>query len=81
MCAPAAAFLAHEPCPVNGEGLRVLQIGMDSVTRITVVYPKGWRKRPSAEDVAQSLEALRDTGDVRVTNATAIGQCRGRLRT
>ena len=38
LCAPAAAFLAHESCPLNGE---VLQIGMGGVARIAVVRVTG----------------------------------------
>jgi NAD(P)-dependent dehydrogenase (short-subunit alcohol dehydrogenase family) len=72
MCAPAAAFLAHESCPLNGE---VLQIGMGSVARIAVVYTHGLAKTPlTAEDIAQNLEAIMDTSDVQVTNTTAIAR-------
>ena len=38
LCAPAAAFLAHESCSLNGE---VLQIGMGGVARIAVVRSQG----------------------------------------
>jgi NAD(P)-dependent dehydrogenase (short-subunit alcohol dehydrogenase family) len=70
MCAPAAAFLTHESCPLNGE---VLQIGMGSVARIAVVYTQGLAKSPlTAEDIAQNIETIMDTGDLRVTNTTAI---------
>jgi NAD(P)-dependent dehydrogenase (short-subunit alcohol dehydrogenase family) len=72
VCAPAAAFLAHESCPLNGE---VLQIGMGSVARIAVVYTHGLAKTPlTTEDIAQNLEAIMDTSDVRVTNTTAIAR-------
>jgi NAD(P)-dependent dehydrogenase (short-subunit alcohol dehydrogenase family) len=72
MCAPAAAFLAHESCPLNGE---VLQIGMGSVARIAVVYTRGLAKTPlTAEDIAQNLEAIMDTSDVRVTDTTVIAR-------
>jgi hypothetical protein len=70
MCAPAAAFLTHESCPLNGE---ILQIGMGSVARIAVVYTQGLAKSPlTAEDIAQNAEAIMDTSDVRVANTTAI---------
>lgn len=72
MCAPAAAFLAHESCPLNGE---VLQIGMGTVARIAVVYSQGLFKSPlTAEDIAQNLDAIMDVTDARVTNTTAIAQ-------
>lgn len=70
MCSPAAAFLAHESCPLNGE---VLQIGMGRVARIAVVYTRGLAKSPlTAEDIAQNIDAIMDTSDMRVTNTTAI---------
>ena len=54
MCAPAAAFLAHESCPLNGE---VLQIGMGGVSRIAVVNTPGIAKSPlTAEDIAENLD-------------------------
>ncbi len=41
---------------------------------IAVVYPQGPAKTPlTAQDVAQRLEAVRDSGDVRVTNARRSG--------
>jgi NAD(P)-dependent dehydrogenase (short-subunit alcohol dehydrogenase family) len=62
LCAPAAAFLAHESCPLNGE---VLQIGMGSVARIAVVYSQGLSKPTiTAEDIAENLDAVMDLRDV-----------------
>jgi NAD(P)-dependent dehydrogenase (short-subunit alcohol dehydrogenase family) len=70
LCAPAAAFLAHESCPLNGE---VLQIGMGGVSRIAVVHTPGIAKTPlTAEEIAANLDAIMDARDARVTTATAI---------
>jgi NAD(P)-dependent dehydrogenase (short-subunit alcohol dehydrogenase family) len=70
MCAPAAAFLAHESCPLNGE---VLQIGMGSVARLAVVCTQGLAKSPlTAEDIAQNVEAIMDTVDAHAISSTAI---------
>jgi hypothetical protein len=72
LCAPAAAFLAHESCPLNGE---VLQIGMGGVARIAVVHTQGIFKSPlTAEDIAQNLDAILDVRDARVTDTTAMVQ-------
>jgi NAD(P)-dependent dehydrogenase (short-subunit alcohol dehydrogenase family) len=66
LCAPAAAFLAHESCPLNGE---VLQIGMGSVARIAVVRAHGIAKDPlTAEDIADNLDSILD-----LTDADVIG--------
>jgi NAD(P)-dependent dehydrogenase (short-subunit alcohol dehydrogenase family) len=72
LCAPAAAFLAHESCPLNGE---VLQIGMGTVARIAVVHARGVAKSPlTAEDIAQQLDTIMDLREARVTDSTAIVQ-------
>jgi NAD(P)-dependent dehydrogenase (short-subunit alcohol dehydrogenase family) len=72
MCAPAAAFLAHESCPLNGE---ILQIGMGGVSLIAVVHTAGIAKSPlTAEDIAENIDALVDASGARVTNTTAIEQ-------
>jgi NAD(P)-dependent dehydrogenase (short-subunit alcohol dehydrogenase family) len=61
LCAPAAAFLAHESCSLNGE---VLQIGMGGVARIAVVYSQGfWKPTITAEDIAENLDAVMDLRD------------------
>jgi hypothetical protein len=58
MCAPAAAFLAHESCPLNGE---ILQIGMGGVSRIAVIHTPGISKSLlTAEDIADNLDAIMD---------------------
>jgi NAD(P)-dependent dehydrogenase (short-subunit alcohol dehydrogenase family) len=72
LCAPAAAFLAHESCPLNGE---VLQIGMGGVARIAVVHTQGISKSPlTAEDIAENLETIMDIREARVTDTTSIEQ-------
>jgi NAD(P)-dependent dehydrogenase (short-subunit alcohol dehydrogenase family) len=69
LCAPAAAFLAHESCPLNGE---VLQTGMGSVARIAVVFSQGmWRSPMTVEDIAENIDKIMDLGDAGVTDAAA----------
>jgi NAD(P)-dependent dehydrogenase (short-subunit alcohol dehydrogenase family) len=68
MCAPAAAFLAHESCPLNGE---ILQIGMGGVARIAVVRTQGMYKTPlTAEDIAENLDLVMDLDDAQLTEST-----------
>jgi NAD(P)-dependent dehydrogenase (short-subunit alcohol dehydrogenase family) len=72
LCSPAAAFLAHESCPLNGE---VLQIGMGGVARIAVVHTQGISKSPlTAEDIAANLDEIMDVRDARVTDTFSIEQ-------
>lgn len=72
LCSPAAAFLAHESCPLNGE---VLQVGMGGVARIAVVHTQGISNSPlTAEDIAENLDAIMDARDARVTDTVAIEQ-------
>lgn len=68
LCAPAAAFLAHESCPLNGE---VLLIGMGSVARIAVVRSQGmWKSPLTTEDIAENLDQILDLTDAQVTEST-----------
>ena len=68
LCAPAAAFLAHESCPLNGE---VLLIGMGSVARIAVVRSQGmWKSPLTTEDIAENLDQIMDLNDAQVTEST-----------
>jgi hypothetical protein len=70
--APAAAFLAHESCPLNGE---VLRVGMSSVARLAVVHTQGITKDPiTAEDIAEHLDAILDVTNAHVTNVSAMEQ-------
>jgi NAD(P)-dependent dehydrogenase (short-subunit alcohol dehydrogenase family) len=70
LCAPAAAFLAHESCPLNGE---VLQVGMGGVARLAVVHAQGINKQPLAvEDIADNLDTVMDVTDARVTDARGM---------
>jgi NAD(P)-dependent dehydrogenase (short-subunit alcohol dehydrogenase family) len=65
LVAPAAAFLAHESCLLNGE---VLQVGSGQVARLAVVHSRGISKeRLTAEDIAVNLAAVMDLTDARVT--------------
>jgi NAD(P)-dependent dehydrogenase (short-subunit alcohol dehydrogenase family) len=67
LCAPAAAFLAHESCALTGE---VLQVGMGGVARLAVVHAEGINKQPlTAEDIAANIDAVMDVTDARVTDA------------
>ena len=69
MCAPAAAYLAHESCSLNGE---VLQAGMGSVARIAVVFSPGiWRSPMTAEDLAENIDTIMNVGDAVVTDSAA----------
>jgi NAD(P)-dependent dehydrogenase (short-subunit alcohol dehydrogenase family) len=68
LCAPAAAFLAHESCPLNGE---VLLIGMGNVARVAVVRSQGiWKSPLTAEDIAENLDQILDLTDAHVTEST-----------
>jgi len=72
MCAPGAAFLAHESCPLTGE---VLQVGMGGVARLAVVHTAGLVKDPlSIEDIAANLDTIMDVTDARITDSTPIAQ-------
>jgi NAD(P)-dependent dehydrogenase (short-subunit alcohol dehydrogenase family) len=69
LCAPVAAFLAHEACPLNGE---VLQAGLGGVARMAVVVSQGiWKPDLTAEDVADSLDAIMNTSGAATTDAAA----------
>jgi NAD(P)-dependent dehydrogenase (short-subunit alcohol dehydrogenase family) len=71
LCAPAAAFLAHESCPLSGE---VLQIGMGGVARIAVVQTQLFAAAPlTAEAIAENLSAVMDLHDAQVMESTALG--------
>lgn len=68
LCAPAAVFLAHESCALNGE---VLLTGMGGVSRLAVVRTQGiWKQPLTAEDIAENLEEIMTVDDAYVTEAT-----------
>jgi NAD(P)-dependent dehydrogenase (short-subunit alcohol dehydrogenase family) len=70
LCAPAAVFLAHDSCALNGE---VLQIGMGGVARLAVVHTQGISKDSlTAEDIAANLDSILDVTDARVTESTSL---------
>ncbi|MEB3031436.1 SDR family NAD(P)-dependent oxidoreductase [[Mycobacterium] nativiensis] len=70
LCAPAAAFLAHPDCPLNGE---VLQIGMGNIARVAVVRTAGITKSAlTAEDIAENLEEIMNISDAQVAEVTQM---------
>jgi NAD(P)-dependent dehydrogenase (short-subunit alcohol dehydrogenase family) len=70
--APAAAYLCHPDCAVNGE---VLRSGMHSVARIAALQTKGFAKESlTVEDVADNLEAILDVTDADVPDCHALSR-------
>ena len=70
MCAPAAAFLAHESCTLTGE---VLRAGMGEVARLAIVHTVGLARDPmTIEDIAENLGTIMDVTGAAVTEATPI---------
>jgi hypothetical protein len=70
MCAPTAAYLAHESCPLTGE---VLQAGMGGVSRLAIVHSAGIALDPlSLEDVAEHLGAILDLAGATVPETTPL---------
>ena len=70
LCPPAAAFLAHESCPLNGE---VLQAGMGGVARIAVVCGKGISSSSvTAEEIAERIGEVMDVSDGHVAEVTSL---------
>lgn len=68
-CAPAAAYLAHRSCSLNGE---VLQVGLGAVARIAVVQSQGiWRQCLTVEDIAEHLSSIVDIGGAHEVAAVA----------
>ena len=65
LVAPAAAYLAHESCTLNGE---VLIAGGGDVMRLAPIVTRGISrgKTLSVEDVAESIDAILDSTDARV---------------
>jgi len=69
LCAPAAAYLAHETCSLSGE---VLQAGMGVIASIAVLCSQGFSKQAmTAEDIADNLEKIMSLEDARVADAVA----------
>jgi NAD(P)-dependent dehydrogenase (short-subunit alcohol dehydrogenase family) len=67
MCSPAALYLAHESCILNGE---VLRVGMGSAARLAVIHTAGLTKDPiTPEDIADNLDRILDVEAAQVTNA------------
>jgi NAD(P)-dependent dehydrogenase (short-subunit alcohol dehydrogenase family) len=64
LVSPAAAYLAHESCTVNGE---VLVAGGGEVFRLTPVVTMGIsRESLTVEDVAEQIDTIMSTDDARV---------------
>jgi NAD(P)-dependent dehydrogenase (short-subunit alcohol dehydrogenase family) len=65
LVAPAAAYLAHESCTLNGE---VLVAGGGDVMRLAPIVTQGISrgKTLSIEDVAGNIDAILDSTDARV---------------
>jgi NAD(P)-dependent dehydrogenase (short-subunit alcohol dehydrogenase family) len=69
LCAPAAAFLAHESCRLNGE---ILLAGMGSVARIAAVVRNGvFEQEINPEHIADNLDRIMDVREARVSDAAA----------
>jgi NAD(P)-dependent dehydrogenase (short-subunit alcohol dehydrogenase family) len=61
LVAPAAAYLAHESCTLNGE---VLVAGGGQVLRMAIMQTQGINSPPlTIEDVASNLDAVMDMTD------------------
>jgi NAD(P)-dependent dehydrogenase (short-subunit alcohol dehydrogenase family) len=70
LCSPAAVYLGHESCPLNGE---VLQVGMGGVARLAVVHTQGIAKPAlAAEDIAENIAAILDVAGARVTDSSSL---------
>jgi NAD(P)-dependent dehydrogenase (short-subunit alcohol dehydrogenase family) len=68
--APAAAFLAHESCPLNGE---VLHVGPGRISRLAIVHTRGLSKDPfTAEDIAANLDEIMDVTNAHVTDLNRL---------
>jgi NAD(P)-dependent dehydrogenase (short-subunit alcohol dehydrogenase family) len=65
LVAPAAAYLAHESCALNGE---VLIAGGGDVMRLAPIVTRGIArgKELSVEDVAEAVDAILDATDARI---------------
>jgi NAD(P)-dependent dehydrogenase (short-subunit alcohol dehydrogenase family) len=64
--APAAAFLSHPSCSLNGE---TLFVAPNDVSRIAVIKTKGYRADDvSTEDIAAHLDEIMDVTDATVTD-------------
>ena len=67
LVAPAAAYLAHESCQLNGE---VLVAGGGQVMRLAVIETAGLTRSPmTPEDVAANLKEIMDTDGATVMEA------------
>jgi NAD(P)-dependent dehydrogenase (short-subunit alcohol dehydrogenase family) len=68
--APAAAFLAHESCPLNGE---ILQAGSGRVSRLAVVHTAGISRADlTPEDIGADLDEIMDMSGARTTDLNGL---------
>ncbi|MGA5544583.1 SDR family NAD(P)-dependent oxidoreductase [Mycobacterium sp. NPDC051198] len=69
LCAPAAAFLAHDSCLLSGE---ILRVGLGGVARIAVVASQGINQTSlTAEDIAENLGTIMDLSAGQVSEAVS----------
>lgn len=72
LVSPAAVFLAHESCPLNGE---VLVAGGGQVQRVAVVETRGiTRENLAPEDIAAELHAVMDMTDSHLVGVNEAAQ-------
>jgi hypothetical protein len=65
--APAAAFLAHESCQLNGE---ILVAGGGQVLRMAIMQTQGFSSSTlTPEDLADNLDIVMDTADATIMEA------------
>jgi NAD(P)-dependent dehydrogenase (short-subunit alcohol dehydrogenase family) len=70
MCAPAAAYLAHESCELTGE---IIRIGMAGATRIAVVQSAGITKADlTPEDIAENLATVLDISGAEAVSSAPL---------
>jgi hypothetical protein len=70
LVSPAAVFLAHESCTLDGE---VLVAGGGQVMRIAVVQNEGFTKETvTAEDIAANLDAVMDLSDAKAIKVSVM---------
>jgi len=68
MASPAAVFLAHESCSLNGE---ILVAGGGQVQRLVFSETQGIiREAITPEDIAQNLDAVMDVSNAQVLGVT-----------
>jgi NAD(P)-dependent dehydrogenase (short-subunit alcohol dehydrogenase family) len=70
LVSPAAVFLAHESCPLNGE---TLIVGAGQVLRMALIENDGiTRKNLTPEDIASNVEAIMDMSMANVVTVESM---------